>query len=74
MANIDKDMLLNEVKSLLASLNETIAWAITNLSSAERQMEFKKLVAERRRLKRICTVLEENPSIAAYGESQKGKS
>lgn len=74
MANIDKDMLLDEVKSLLASLNETIAWAITNLSSAERQMEFKKLVAERRRLKRICAVLEENPSIAAYGESQKGKS
>lgn len=74
MANIDKDMLLDEVRSLLASLNETIAWAITNLSSAERQMEFKKLVAERRRLKRICAVLEENPSIAAYGESQKGKS
>lgn len=74
MATIEEKALLKKVKNLLVSLDQLIHWVNLNVASGEKLVDFKQLVTERRRLRRICNVLEENPSIAAYGESQKGKS
>lgn len=62
------------VEQLIDSVSEMISWVNRNLKSSERAETFKKLVEERRVLKRIERSLTSNPTIAAYGESQKGKS
>ncbi len=59
---------------LIGDVSEMVEWVNKNLKSSERALAFKDLVEERRMLKRIYRSLKANPTIAAYGESQKGKS
>ena len=67
---IDTQKLYNQIQTL----NQIIDWVNHNLSSNEQTEYFKYLVERRRKMKRIYRSLTVNPTIAAYGESQKGKS
>lgn len=60
--------------NLIGDVSQMVEWVNKNLKSSERALAFKDLVEERRMLKRIYRSLKANPTIAAYGESQKGKS
>lgn len=59
---------------LIDEVSQMVEWVNKNLKSSERAEAFKSIVEERRILKRIYRSLKANPTIAAYGESQKGKS
>lgn len=62
------------LKALIDEVTAMVNWTNKNLKSSERAETFKKLVEQRRELKRKYRSLKANPTIAAYGESQKGKS
>ena len=62
------------LEQLIDDVSQMVEWVNNNLKSSERAETFKKLVEERRALKRTYRSLKNNPTIAAYGESQKGKS
>lgn len=66
--------LIHNVNNQISSINNFIVWADAHLQQSRREETFKKLVNVRRQLKRLRFSLESNPSIAAFGESQKGKS
>ena len=66
--------LIQNVTSQISSINNFISWADSHLQQSRREETFKKLVNVRRQLKRLRFSLESNPAIAAFGESQKGKS
>lgn len=66
--------LIQNVTSQISSINNFISWADNHLQQSRREETFKKLVNVRRQLKRLLFSLESNPAIAAFGESQKGKS
>lgn len=66
--------LIQNVTSQISSINNFISWADNHLQQSRREETFKKLVNVRRQLKRLRLSLESNPAIAAFGESQKGKS
>lgn len=66
--------LIQNVTSQISSINSFIQWADSHLQQSRREETFKKLVNVRRQLKRLRFSLESNPAIAAFGESQKGKS
>lgn len=66
--------LIQNVTSQISSINNFISWADNHLQQSRREETFKKLVNVRRQLKRLRFSLESNPAIAAFGESQKGKS
>ena len=59
---------------LINNVSEMVDWVNLYLKSSERAEAFKSLVEQRRLLKRTYRSLKANPTIAAYGESQKGKS
>ncbi len=65
---------IETLKVLIDKVTEMVDWTNKNLKSSERAETFKKLVEQRRELKRKYRSLKANPTIAAYGESQKGKS
>ena len=66
--------LIQNVTNQICSINNFISWADSHLQQSRREETFKKLVNVRRQLKRLRFSLESNPAIAAFGESQKGKS
>lgn len=66
--------LIQNVTSQISSINNFISWADNHLQQSRREETFKKLVNVRRQLKILRFSLESNPAIAAFGESQKGKS
>lgn len=66
--------LIQNVTNQISSINNFISWADNHLQQSRREETFKKLVNVRRQLKRLRFSLESNPAIAAFGESQKGKS
>ena len=66
--------LVKNVTDQINSINNFIKWGDSHLQESRREETFKKLVNIRRHLKRLRFSLESNPAIAAFGESQKGKS
>lgn len=66
--------LIKNVTDQISSINNFIKWGDSHLQESRREETFKKLVNIRRHLKRLRFSLESNPAIAAFGESQKGKS
>lgn len=66
--------LIKNVTNQINSINDFIKWGDSHLQESRREETFKKLVNVRRQLKRLRFSLESNPAIAAFGESQKGKS
>lgn len=66
--------LIKNVTDQINSINNFIKWGDSHLQESRREETFKKLVNVRRQLKRLRFSLESNPAIAAFGESQKGKS
>lgn len=66
--------LIKNVSEQIRSINNFIRWADNHLQESRREETFKNLVNVRRQLKRLQFSLESNPAIAAFGESQKGKS
>ena len=66
--------LIKNVSNQISSINNFIQWCDNHLQESRREETFKKLVNVRRHLKRLRFSLESNPAIAAFGESQKGKS
>lgn len=73
---IDKQnqSLIKNIDYQIASINEFIRWSKSNLAESRNVEVFKHLVDYRRQLKRYRFSLSSNPAIAAFGESQKGKS
>ena len=66
--------LVQNVVCQINSINDFIKWSQSHLDESRKVETFKKLVDKRRLLKRILFSLSSNPAIAAFGESQKGKS
>lgn len=66
--------LIKNIRNQINSINEFIRWSQDNLAESRKIEVFKKLVDKRRQLKRHLFSLSSNPAIAAFGESQKGKS
>lgn len=66
--------LIQNISEQINSINNFIKWADRHLQQSRREETFKNLVNVRRQLKRLRFSLESNPAIAAFGESQKGKS
>lgn len=66
--------LIKNVTEQINSIDNFIHWADSHLQESRREETFKNLVNVRRQLKRLRFSLESNPAIAAFGESQKGKS
>jgi hypothetical protein len=61
------------IQSQIDNINNALAWIKANKPDQYEQ-RFLQLVLERCRLRKIAATELENPAIAAYGESQKGKS
>lgn len=66
--------LRRNIEDQINSINAFIEWSQRNLFASRRLEVFKKLVDKRRELKQKLFSLSSNPAIAAFGESQKGKS
>ncbi len=66
--------LIKNISDQINSINDFINWVDKNLQESRREETFKNLVNARRQLKRLRFSLGSNPAIAAFGESQKGKS
>ena len=66
--------LAQNVVNQINSINSFIKWTDRHLQQGRREETFKKLVNVRRNLKRLRYSLLSKPAIAAFGESQKGKS
>lgn len=65
--------MINEIERQIEVINETLAW-LKKHRTEQYEQRFFQLVLERCRLKKMIEAELENPAIAAYGESQKGKS
>lgn len=65
---------ISELKNIIDDVSSMIEWVSKNTESSKRLSMVKELVGSRRKLKRIYNAMSENPTIAAYGESQQGKS
>lgn len=63
----------SSITSQINAIDRSLAWIKQNCPEHYRQ-RFMQLVKERCRLRRLLATEDENPAIAAYGESQKGKS
>lgn len=61
------------IKTQIENINDALAWIKTN-KPEQYEQRFLQLVQERCRLRKLAATELENPAIAAYGESQKGKS
>lgn len=64
---------MSEISNQIDNINNSIAW-INKYKPAEYNMKFLMLVEERRKLRKLEKASKEKPAIAAFGESQKGKS
>lgn len=61
------------IQTQINNINDALAWIKVNKPDQYEQ-RFLQLVSERCRLRKLAATEMENPAIAAYGESQKGKS
>ncbi|MBD5257905.1 MAG: hypothetical protein HDS52_04365 [Barnesiella sp.] len=61
------------IQTQINNINDALAWLKVNKPDQYEQ-RFLQLVNERCRLRKLAATELENPAIAAYGESQKGKS
>ena len=66
--------LATSVNHQIDSINSFIQWSDRHLQQSRSEEVFKKLINVRRNLKRLRFSLLSKPAIAAFGESQKGKS
>ena len=62
-----------DTKLQIETINKHLRW-VKKHRSEDYEQRFLQLMEERRKLRRIAEAEQENPAIAAYGESQKGKS
>ncbi|MCM1376893.1 MAG: putative virulence factor [Clostridium sp.] len=62
-----------EINKQIRNVNDSLSWLKAN-KPEQYNARFLDLVEERRRLRKISEALREKPAIAAFGESQKGKS
>lgn len=65
---------IQNLRDAIDQVSEMIDWTNANTQSGKRLALVKDLAMARRRMKRIYNAMVDNPSIAAYGESQQGKS
>lgn len=65
---------VSHLQSMIEQVTSMVNWVNSNTNSAKKLSLVSRLVDCRRRLKRIKNALTDNPTIAAYGESQQGKS
>lgn len=66
-------MLLQDIRQQIDNIDKALDWLRANVPDQYEQ-RFLQLVRQRGKLRRLAAAEEENPGIAAYGESQKGKS
>ncbi len=73
---IDKEnnQLIANISAQISEIDKMIGWAKANMEERRASEVFKQLVDKRRTLRRYQAALSSNPAIAAFGESQKGKS
>lgn len=71
---IKNSELIENISNQIKSIDNFIDWSDSHLQESRKEVTFKNLVNVRRQLKRLRFSLESNPAIAAFGESQKGKS
>lgn len=74
IVEINNQKLIQNINSQVDIINSLIIWTKKNLVGSRKVETFKKLIDKRRKLKRYLFSLLSNPAIAAFGESQKGKS
>lgn len=65
--------MIKTIEQLNDAINSTLAWIKVHKPEYYEQ-KFMQLIPERCRLNTIKMACQENPAVAAYGESQKGKS
>lgn len=65
--------MIDNISKIIAGIDETLKWFRDN-SSEQYDKQFHDLIAKRLELRTMLETLKDNPGIAAYGESQKGKS
>lgn len=65
---------IEKLQGLIKQVSSMINWVSDNTQSSKRVELMNKLVNARRHLKRIYNAMVDNPTVAAYGESQQGKS
>lgn len=65
--------MLEKIQSQIKNIDDSLGWLKAN-KKEQYDARFLDLVEERRRLRKIAGALREKPAIAAFGESQKGKS
>lgn len=70
---INSNIMEKSIQTQINNINDALAWIKANKPDQYEQ-RFLQLVSERCRLRKIAATELENPAIAAYGESQKGKS
>lgn len=63
---------IDAIQKQIDAIGEALAW-IKKHKPEQYDQRFQQLVQERLKLRKIKEALRENPAIAAYGESQKGK-
>ena len=66
-------MSTTNINNHIENINKSLRWIKTH-QPEHYEKRFLQLVEERRKLKKIKNALSEKPAIAAFGESQKGKS
>lgn len=65
---------ISHLEEMIGQVSSMLDWVNQHTQSSKRLVLAKSLVNARRRLKRIYNAMSDNPTIAAYGESQQGKS
>ena len=65
--------MITKINAKIQAINESLDW-LKQYKPDVYEQRFVALVQERSRLRKILEAKKENPGIAAYGESQKGKS
>ena len=66
-------IMIQKIENQIKNIDQSIEWISKNRPEDFKQ-KFLLLVDERRKLRKIKRAAEEKPAIAAFGESQKGKS
>lgn len=70
----ENNQLIENIKGQISEIDRMIGWTKSNMEERRAAEVFKQLVDKRRTLRRYQSALSSNPAIAAFGESQKGKS
>lgn len=65
--------MIQTINNQINCINDALAWIKKNKPD-QYEVRFMQLIEERRKLRKLAKAEMENPAIAAFGESQKGKS